>query len=176
MSILGNSDNLPFRTTWRFKQQALAMAIVTLATLHEFVGQDLGTSNWVTIDQSMIDQFAACTGDRQWIHVDTDRARKESPAGSTIAHGFLSLSLVAPLGMALGIAPVDASAVFNYGLDKVRFVTPVISGNRVRLQVSMASVQPKDDGRFLIKSIAVLEIENSQTPALVAETLALVVP
>jgi len=76
----------------------------------------------------------------------------------------------------LGLVPVDASAVFNYGLDKVRFLTPVKSGNRVRLQVSMTSVEPKDNGRLLIKSNAVLEIEDSQTPALVAETLALVIP
>lgn len=152
------------------------MAKVTLAAIRDFVGQDLGTSNWITIDQSMIDQFAACTGDRQWIHVDAERARKESPAGGTIAHGFLSLSLIAPLGMQLGLAPSDASAVFNYGLDKVRFLTPVKSGNRVRLQLSMTSVEPKDDGRLLIKGAAVLEIENSQTPALVAETLTLVIP
>jgi acyl dehydratase len=117
------------------------------------------------VDQSMIDQFATCTGDKQWIHTDPDRASRESPAGATIAHGFLSLSLIAPLGMDLGLAPVDASAVFNYGLDKVRFLTPVKSGN-----------EPKDNGRLLIKGNAVLEIENSQTPALVAETLTLVVP
>jgi acyl dehydratase len=152
------------------------MAKLTLATIRDFVGEDLGTSDWVIVDQSMIDQFATCTGDKQWIHIDPDRARRESPAGATIAHGFLSLSLIAPLGMDLGLAPVDASAVFNYGLDKVRFLTPVKSGNRVRLQVSMTSVEPKDNGRLLIKGSAVLEIENSQTPALVAETLTLVVP
>ncbi|WP_018322629.1 MaoC family dehydratase [Bradyrhizobium sp. WSM2793] len=152
------------------------MAKIKLEAIRDFVGQNLGTSDWITIDQPMIDQFAACTGDRQWIHVDAERASKESPAGGTIAHGFLSLSLIAPLGMNLGLAPVDASAVFNYGLDKVRFLTPVRSGNRVRLQLSMTSVEPKDNGRLLIKSNAVLEIENSQTPALVAETLTLVVP
>jgi acyl dehydratase len=152
------------------------MAKITVAAIRDFIGQDLGTSDWITIDQSMIDQFAACTGDRQWIHVDAERATKESPAGGTIAHGFLSLALIAPLGMELGLAPLDASAVFNYGLDKVRFLTPVKSGNRVRLQVSMTSVEPKDGGRLLIKGAAVLEIENSQTPALVAETLTLIIP
>ena len=114
--------------------------------------------------------------DREAIHIDADRATKESAAGGTIAHGFLSLSLIAPLGMDLGLAPVDASAVINYGLDKVRFLTPVKSGNRVRLQLSMTGVEPKDNGSMLIKGNAVLEIENSQTPALVAETLTLVVP
>lgn len=152
------------------------MEKMTLATIKDFVGQDLGTSNWITVDQPMINQFAACTGDRQWIHVDQDRAKKESAAGGTIAHGFLSLSLIAPLGEELGLVPVDASAVFNYGLDKVRFLAPVRSGSRVRLRLSVTSVEPKDNGRLLIKGNAVLEIENSQTPALVAETLALVVP
>lgn len=152
------------------------MAKVTLATIRDFVGRDLGTSGWITIDQSMINLFAACTGDRQWIHIDADRARRETPVGGTIAHGFLSLSLIAPLGMELGLAPVDASAVLNYGLDKVRFLAPVKSGSRVRLQLSMTGVEPKDDGRLLIRGTAVLEIENSQTPALVAETLTLVVP
>ncbi|MGY3150153.1 acyl dehydratase [Bradyrhizobium sp. USDA 3397] len=99
------------------------MAKITLGAIRDFVGQDLGKSDWVTIDRSMIDQFAACTGDSQWIHVDAERASKESPAGGTIAHGFLSLSLIAPLGMDLGLAPVDASAVFNYGLDKVRRIS-----------------------------------------------------
>jgi acyl dehydratase len=152
------------------------MATVTIATIGDFVGRDLGTSDWITIDQSMINLFAECTGDRQWIHVDPDRASRESPAGSTIAHGFLSLSLTAPLAMELGLAPVDASAVFNYGLDKLRFLAPVKSGDRVRLQLSMKSIEPKDNGRLLVKGNAVLEIENSETPALVAETLTLVIP
>ncbi|MBR1172753.1 MaoC family dehydratase [Bradyrhizobium sp. KB893862 SZCCT0404] len=152
------------------------MAKVTLAAIRDFIGRDLGRSGWVTVDQSMIDQFAACTGDRQWIHVDADRASKESAAGGTIAHGFLSLSLIAPLSMNLGLVPVDASAVFNYGLDKVRFLTPVKSGSRVRLQLSLTGVEPKDNGRLLIKGNAVIEIENSEKPALVAETLTLVVP
>jgi len=154
----------------------LAMAEITLANIKDHVGQYLGASEWITIDQPKIDQFAACTGDRQWIHVDVERASRESPFGGTIAHGYLSLSLVAPLAMEMGLAPKDASAVFNYGLDKVRFVTPVRCGDRVRLQLALASVEPKDDGQFLIKGKATLEIENNPSPALVAETLALIVP
>jgi acyl dehydratase len=124
----------------------------------------------------MIDQFAHCTGDRQWIHVDIARARKESPSGGTIAHGFLSLALVAPLGMEVGLAPKDASAVVNYGLDKVRFITPVKSGDRVRLQLSIESADRKDNGQYLVKSKAVLEIKDQPSPALVAETLTLIIP
>jgi len=123
----------------------------------------------------MIDQFAACTGDRQWIHVDADRACNQSAVGGTIAHGFLSLSLIAPLGTDLGLAPVNAFAVLNYGLDKVRFLKPVKSGNRVRLAVHD---RRRTEGRraFADQGQRVPEIENSETPALVAETLTLVIP
>lgn len=157
-------------------KQVLEMATVTLATIKDFVGRDLGTSDWIKIDQPMIDQFAGCTGDRQWIHTDVERARKESPMGVTIAHGFLSLALVAPLAMELGLAPKDASAVFNYGLDKVRFVTPVKCGDRVRLQLTLTDAERRDNGQYLIRSKATLEIENYKSPALVAETLTLVAP
>jgi acyl dehydratase len=157
-------------------KQVLEMATVTLATIKDFVGRDLGTSDWIKIDQPMIDQFAGCTGDRQRIHTDVERARKESPMGVTIAHGFLSLALVAPLAMELGLAPKDASAVFNYGLDKVRFVTPVKCGDRVRLQLTLTDAERRDNGQYLIRSKATLEIENYKSPALVAETLTLVAP
>ncbi len=152
------------------------MTEITLANVANFVGQSLGESDWIDVDQPRIDQFAECTGDRQWIHVDTERARKESPFGDTIAHGYLSLSLVAALAMKLGLAPKDASAVINYGLDKVRFITPVKAGERVRLQLALVGIEPKENGQFLIKSKATLEIENKDSPALVAESLALIIP
>ena len=152
------------------------MTEITLANVANFVGQSLGESDWIDVDQPRIDQFAECTGDRQWIHVDTERARKESPFGDTIAHGYLSLSLVATLAMTLGLAPKDASAVINYGLDKVRFITPVKAGERVRLQLALVGIEPKENGQFLIKSKATLEIENQDSPALVAESLALIIP
>jgi hypothetical protein len=104
MAFFAVGRNMPIFNSQTSGHQA--MAKVTLAAIRDFIGQDLGRSHWVTVDQSMIDQFAACTGDRQWIHVDADRASKESAAGGTIAHGFLSLSLIAPLGMDLGLAPV----------------------------------------------------------------------
>jgi acyl dehydratase len=152
------------------------MPEITFETIKDYVGQPLGTSGWISIDQPKIDQFAACTGDRQWIHIDVDRAKRESPFRGTVAHGYLSLSLVAPLSMEMGFVPKGASAVFNYGSDKVRFVTPVRSGDRVRLHVSLLSVEPREAGQLLIKSKATLEIENNPSPALVAEILALAVP
>lgn len=152
------------------------MTEITLANVRDFVGQSLGASDWIDVDQPRINQFAECTGDRQWIHVDIERARRESPFGGTIAHGYLSLSLVAALAMKLGLAPADASAIINYGLDKVRFITPVKAGERVRLQLALVGIEPKENGQFLIKSKATLEIENNQSPALVAESLALIIP
>jgi acyl dehydratase len=101
------------------------MTDITLDNVEHFVGKNLGTSDWIEVDQSRIDQFAECTGDRQWIHVDVERAERESPFQTTIAHGYLSLSLVAALAMDLGFAPKDASVVINYGLDRVRFIKRV---------------------------------------------------
>ena len=113
----------------------------TLSDLPRFVGQELGVSSWVTVDQSRIDQFAECSGDRQWIHVDVERAKRESPYRAPIAHGYLTLSLVAPLQMEIGAVPTDAGAAFNYGLDKVRFLAPVKAGARVRLRVALIDVE-----------------------------------
>ena len=104
----------------------------TFAELQHMAGQELGLSRWVVVDQSMIQQFADCTGDHQWIHVDPERARRESPFRKTIAHGYLTLSLVGALGQEIGALPENTQAAFNYGLDKVRFLAPVITGARVQ--------------------------------------------
>src|SRR5262249_43270742 len=101
--------------------------------MDKHIGQELGVSDWVTIDQSRIDTFASCTGDHQWIHVDVDRAQRESPYGRPVAHGYLTLSMVGPLSMQIGIVHKDSSAGLNYGIDKVRFLAPVPAGGRVRL-------------------------------------------
>jgi acyl dehydratase len=152
------------------------MPEITFATIPQFVGRELGVSDWVTVDQAKIDQFAECSGDRQWIHVDVERAKRESPFRAPIAHGYLSLSLVAPLSMQVGVVPTDAAAAFNYGLDKVRFLAPIKAGERVRLRVVLKGIEPKDDGQLIIKTGNTLEIEGSDKPALIAESLALVIP
>jgi acyl dehydratase len=143
----------------------------TMATVQDFAGRELGVTDWITVGQDRIDQFAVCTGDRQWIHVDVERARRESPFGGPIAHGYLSLSLVAAMVMELGIIPPDATSALNYGLDKVRFVAPVKAGARVRLRASLASAEAQSGGRMLLKLHSTLEIENETKPALVAEVL-----
>lgn len=144
-------------------------------TLGDFVGCELGVSDWVVVDQERIDAFAECTGDRQWIHVDVERAKRESPFGGTIAHGYLTLSLLASLAMEIGIVPKDASAGLNYGLDKVRFMTPVKAGARVRNRVTLESAENKGGGRVLVKTMNTLEIEGEDKPALVAQTLAMLI-
>jgi acyl dehydratase len=149
---------------------------LTLSNIKDFVGRELGVSGWMTVDQARIKQFADCTGDQQWIHVDVDRAKRESPFRTPVAHGYLTLALIAPLAMEVGVVPNDAAAGFNYGLDKVRFLAPVKAGARVRLRVVLVGVEPKEAGQFVIKTKNTLEIEGSDKPALIAETLALLIP
>jgi len=147
----------------------------SMATVPNFVGRPLGLSEWVTVDQDRIDQFATCTGDRQWIHVDVERARRESPFGAPIAHGYLTLALVGALVTELGVIPPDAATGLNYGLDKVRFIAPVKSGARVRLQTNLISAEPQSNRRMLLKLQCTLEIESESKPALVAEVLCMLV-
>lgn len=152
------------------------MSNLTLASLDKHVGQELGVSDWVVVDQQQINAFASCTGDNQWIHVDIERAKRESPFRGPIAHGYLTLAMVAPLAMQIGIIPRDAAAGLNYGIDKVRFLAPVPAGARVRLRVVLAGIEPKDAGQVVMKTQNTLEVEGSEKPALIAETLALLIP
>ncbi len=149
---------------------------LTFAGLKEMAGEHLGTSDWVTLDQDKINMFAECTGDKQWIHVDVERAKKESPFGGPVAHGYLTLSLIAGLTGDMNIMPEGAVAVINYGLDKARFLTPVAVGSKVRMHVKLSSFEQKPNGHFMMKTENTIEIENAEKPALIAESLLLVVP
>jgi acyl dehydratase len=153
-----------------------SMSSLTLAGLSQKVGQELGISSWVKIDQARIDAFASCTGDHQWIHVDAERAKRESPFRGLIAHGYLTLAMVAALSMEIGVIPSDAAAGLNYGIDKVRFLAPVPAGARVRLRVALAGIEPREGGQMIMKTLNTLEVEGSEKPALIAETLALLIP
>ena len=152
------------------------MGDLTLSQLGEHVGRELGVSEWVAIEQARINAFAACTGDHQWIHVDVERAKRESPFRSPVAHGYLTLSMIASLSMEIGIIPKDAAAGLNYGIDKVRFLAPVPAGARVRLRVSLVGIEPREGGQTVMKTRNTLEVEGSDKPALIAETLALLIP
>jgi acyl dehydratase len=146
-----------------------------MATASQFIGRELGASGWVVVDQDRIDAFAACTGDRQWIHLDVARAKRESPFGGPIAHGYLTLSLVAAMVMELGVIPPDAATGLNYGLDKVRFIAPVKAGARVRTRATLLAAEAQSGGRVLLKLSCTLEIEGEAKPALVAELLCLLI-
>ena len=146
----------------------------SLQTIHHFVGRELGVSSWITIDQERIDEFAECTNDHQWIHVDVERARRESPFGTTIAHGYLTLSMLSSLQNEVGVIPSGAKQAVNYGLDRVRFIAPVKVGSRIRMRVVLLSAEERDKGRVLLKTQNTFEIEGEEKPALTAESLALV--
>ena len=147
------------------------IGLVPAETLVDYIGQDLGSSDWFEVNQERINQFADATLDHQFIHVDSEKA---TPLfGSTIAHGFLSLSLVPHLTDQAVLAPENLKHVFNYGLDKVRFINPVNVGSRVRTHSKLLSVDDKGDGRYLTKTEVVMEIEGVDKPAYVAETLSM---
>jgi len=139
----------------------------------QHVGKEMGVSDWVTVDQARIDKFAEATGDFQWIHVDVERAKREMPGGKTIAHGFLTLSLIAGL-------PVwrveKLSRGINYGLNKVRFTSPVPAGSRVRLRQTCLSAEDVAGGGVRVTCESVIEIEGQAKPAVVAETMAIFYP
>ncbi len=147
----------------------------SIATISQYVGQELGVSEWITINQERINDFADFTGDHQWIHVNVERAKRESLFGTTIAHGYLTLSLAAALSMELGIIPAGVSQALNYGLDKVRFLAPVKSGSRVRDRVVLLAAEPQGKGRLLLKFRNTIEIEGETKPALIADALSLLV-
>jgi acyl dehydratase len=144
---------------------------LTLAEREGAAGLELEPSDWVTIEQRAIEQFADATGDHQWIHVDPERAAA-GPFGTTVAHGYLSLSLLPGLlGSMLNVT--DARMGVNYGIEKVRFTAPVPSGSRVRLKAAIRSAEKRGDG-VLYHVGAEVEIEGSEKPALVGEVVYLV--
>jgi acyl dehydratase len=151
----------------------MAIEGYTLATINEFVGRELGVSDWVTVDQERINQFADCTGDHQWIHVDVERARRESPFGTTIAHGYLTLSLLPAMPYSVSTLPDGVKAVLNYGTDKVRFINPVKAGSRIRDRITLVGAEDKGNGRVLMTMRHTVEIEGEDKPAMVADTLAM---
>jgi acyl dehydratase len=149
-----------------------AMPYVPVAQLKDYVGKELGCSEWLTIDQDRINLFAEATGDYQFIHIDPVKAA-QTPFGSTIAHGFLSLSLMPKLMEDILIAPEGLKMAVNYGLDSVRFIQPVKVDSKVRLSVKLTDVTEKKPGQWLLKATATLEIEGQEKPAYIAESLSL---
>jgi acyl dehydratase len=134
------------------------------------VGAQLGPSEWWTVDQAMIDKFAEATGDYQWIHVDVERAKRDMPGGKTIAHGYLTLSLVPRMAATL-LTVEKRRHGLNYGSNKVRFISPVPAGSRIRLRQRILSVDEVAGTGVRVTSEMTVEVEGLEKPALVAETL-----
>ena len=148
------------------------MPYVPVAELTDYVGKELGKSEWLIIDQTRINLFAEATGDFQFIHVDPVKAA-QTPFGGTIAHGFLSLSLIPKLMEDILVMPEGLKMVVNYGLDTVRFIQPVKVDSKVRLKVELKEATEKKPGQWLLKAACTLEIEGQEKPAYVAESLSL---
>jgi len=143
--------------------------IAQRSELESYKGKSLGAGPWFTIDQNRINGFADVTIDHQFIHVDLEKA-KETPFGGTIAHGFLTLSLIVHLTEDLMLVPAEATMTMNYGFDKIRFLNPVKTGSRVRAKISIGDITEKG-ANVLIKQIVEVEIEGADKPALIGEWL-----
>jgi acyl dehydratase len=146
------------------------LTVETPQDLKQHIGKTLGPSDWITVDQAMIDQFADVTGDHQWIHVDVERAKKEMPGGKTIAHGYLTLSLLPRLAPTL-LKVNKRKRGLNYGSNKIRFTNAVPAGSRIRLKQTIKNVEDVPDNGVRITSEMVIEVEGQERPALVAEVL-----
>ena len=140
--------------------------------MHKYVGQEIGVSDWVEVSQERINQFAEATGDHQWIHVDVERAKTDMPGGKTIAHGFLTLSLIPMLNHQISHINNVRNGI-NYGSNKVRFINPVPVGSRVRLIETLKEAEDTNTGLRLTFE-CVIEIEGAQRPAMIAETIVLI--
>ena len=150
------------------------MPLASLADIRSRVGEELGVSSWLTVDQARIDQFADATEDRQFIHVDADAAAR-TPFGGTIAHGFLTLSLLSRMAAETILVAEGTKIAVNYGLDRVRFLAPVKSGSQVRGRFVLDSVEEKVPGQLLMRHIVTVEIEGEDKPALTAVWLTLLI-
>ena len=148
--------------------------VMTVDDMMAQVGRDLGWSEWFTIDQDRVDRFADVTLDHQYIHVDPERAAA-TPFSGTIAHGFLMMSLMVYLAEEVTLSPANSVMGINYGFDKLRFLSPVPVGSRIRFGAKVADVTDRGGGQVLVKYDVTVAIEGSDKPALVAEWLAMVV-
>ena len=147
---------------------------IHLADVRSLVGQEIGVSRWFTVDQTMIDRFAEATEDHQFIHTDPVRAAAETPFGGTIAHGFLSLSLLSAMNYDCLPRVIEQTMGINYGFEKVRFMTPVKSGARVRGRFIMADARFRGAGMLMITYDVTVEIENERKPALTANWMTII--
>ena len=148
------------------------MPVASLEEIRDRIGEEIGVSGWLEVDQQRIDAFAEATEDRQFIHLDPEAAA-QTPFGGTIGHGFLTLSLLSRMAADVMVIPDNAKMVVNYGLDRVRFLAPVRSGKRVRGRFTLDCVEEKASGQILLRHLVSVEIEGEDKPALSAVWLTL---
>ena len=148
------------------------MLSLSLKELPDYENKELGQSDWMTMDQERINDFAKATNDYQWIHIDEEKAKKELPTKSTIAHGFLTLSLMTHLGETVWEVK-DASQIINYGLNKVRFLSMVPSHSRIRLKMKILKVEDLRSKGYKVTGESTMEVEDQDKPAFIAEFIAL---
>ena len=148
---------------------------VTLNEYENMVGDEIGLSYWITVSQEMIDGFSNVTGDRQFIHNDPERAANETPFGGAIAHGFLTLSLITQMYKDTTPIITGHEVVINYGLNRIRFLSPVPSGTRIRGRITLAKVEPRGDTQILTENKIIVEIEGEEKPAMLGTWLTLLV-
>jgi acyl dehydratase len=148
------------------------MPVAPLDQIRGRIGEEVGVSGWIMVDQARIDAFADATEDRQFIHIDPEAAA-HTPFGGTVAHGFLTLSLISRMGAEAMLVPDGTKMAVNYGLERVRFLAPVRSGSRVRGRFTLDSIEEKAPGQWLLRHAVTVEIEGEDRPALVAEWLTL---
>ena len=148
------------------------MPTASLDEIRARIGDEIGVSGWLTIDQARIDAFADATEDRQFIHVDP-QAAAQTPFGGTVAHGFLSLSMLSRMAAEVMLVPDSVKMAVNYGLDRVRFIAPVRSGKRIRGRFRLDSIEEKAPGQILMRHTVTVEIKGEDRPALTAEWLGL---
>src|SRR5690242_10664758 len=149
------------------------MPLASLTDIKSRIGQEVGVSSWIEVDQHRIDAFADATEDRQFIHTDP-AAAAQTPFGGTVAHGFLTLSLLSRMAAEAMLVPEGLKMAVNYGLDRVRFLAPVKSGKRVRGRFTLDSVEEKAPGQWLMRHNVTVEIEGEEKPALTASWLGLI--
>jgi acyl dehydratase len=150
----------------------MAVEVLSLEKMKERIGDELGLTDWFQMDQDRIDKFADCTLDHQWIHVDQEQAA-QGPFGQTIAHGYLTVSLLPHFSSDISVVPEGTMMAINYGMNKLRLVNPVKSDAKVRDRIVLTDVVEKDGGRILVTTTHTIEIEGEEKPAMVAEVLSM---
>lgn len=150
----------------------MAVQVLPVEKIKERIGEELGLTDWFQMDQERIDKFADCTEDHQWIHVDREKATK-GPFGQTIAHGYLTVSLLPHFSADISVVPEGTMMAINYGMNKLRLVNPIKSNARIRDRIVLTDVAEKEGGRILMTTTHTIEIEGEEKPAMVAEVLSM---